>query len=46
MGVLHEVLRQLTAIFLSVLGDRVFAEFLLEEHVAGIGDVRQDQRHH
>ena len=42
MRTLDKILRELTAIFLSVLGDRVLAELFLEEQVAGVGDVRED----
>lgn len=45
VGVLDEILWQLTVILSAVLGDRVFAVFLLEKHVPGVGDVRQDDLH-
>ena len=45
VGVLDEILRQLTVILSAVFGDRVFAVFLLEKHIPGVGDVRQDKHY-
>ena len=42
MGVFHEILRELAFVLPAFLGDRVLDEFLLQEQVPGVGDVRQD----
>ena len=42
MSVFDKILWHLAVILPTVLGDRVFTVFLLEEHVPGVGDVRQD----
>ena len=45
MSVLDEVLWKLAVILSAVFGDGVFAVFLLEKHVPGVGDVCQDDLH-
>ena len=45
MSVLDEVLWKLAVILSAVFGDGVFAVFLLEKHVPGVSDVRQDDLH-
>ena len=42
VGVLDEVLLQLAVVLLALLGDRVGDVLLLQEHVAGVGDVGED----
>ena len=39
VGVLHVILRELALVLPALLGDRVLDEFLLQEQVAGVGDV-------
>ena len=45
MSVFDKILWHLAVILPTVLGDRVFTVFLLEEHVPGVGDVCQDDLH-
>ena len=45
MSVLDEVLWKLAVILSAVFGNGVFAVFLLEKHVPGVGDVCQDDLH-
>ena len=42
MRIFHIILRELTSILLAALSDRVFDEFLLQEQVSGVGDVREN----
>ena len=42
VGVLHEILRQLTVVFARLFADGVKRVFLLEQQVPGIGDVFED----
>lgn len=42
VGVLHKILRELALVLPALLGDRVLDKFLLQEHVACVGDVRED----
>ena len=38
VGVLHKILRELAIVLPTLPGDRVLDEFLLQEHVVGVGD--------
>ena len=42
MRIFHIILWKFTAILLAALGDRVFNEFLLQEQVSGVGDIRKN----